>query len=86
LNKVKSNDVILKSIKLDGVEVHQYENVAVVTGRMLIKGQMREKEISYQELFTHTFEQRKNQWLLVAAHSSYMGVLLQWTESYPTSK
>jgi hypothetical protein len=80
LDRVKSNDVVLKSIKLEGVEAHQYGNVAVVTGRMIVKGQIKEKEISYRELFTHTFEQRKDQWLLVAAHSSYMGVTLQWTE------
>jgi ketosteroid isomerase-like protein len=88
LEKVKSNGVVLKTINLADVEANQYGNVAVVTGRMIIKGQIKEKgnEISYQELFTHMFERRGNRWLLVASHSSYVGVNITVTESNPNVK
>jgi hypothetical protein len=78
LAKVKSRDVILKSINVGDIEVHQYGNMAVVTGRMIVIGQMKDGEVSYHELFTHTFKQSENQWELVAAHSSYIGRIFTW--------
>jgi len=58
------------SFGTDGVEVHVYEDVAIVTGRMRLTVLYEEQEVSGEFLYTRVYVERHRHWRLVVSHTN----------------
>lgn len=70
LDRYQSGDLRYESFTWDDVQVHGYEQAAVVTGRQTIKGSYKGHETGGQFRGTQVFVRQGDQWLLAALHLS----------------
>ncbi len=67
---LKSGDLKMSSIKLSGMQVHEYGTAAVVTGRAMQSGNFKGRVLTNAIVFTDTFVRQKSKWRAVASHRS----------------
>jgi len=67
---LKSGDSVITSWVLADMKVRVYGDAAVVTGRDAIKEMYKGKDVSGQNLWTHTWIKLAGRWQCVAAQSS----------------
>jgi len=56
----------------EDIEVKQYGNVAVVTGRFIGRVRVKGKEISFAELYSTVWRHHEGQWRLTLEHGSML--------------
>lgn len=66
----KSGDLKFESFSNDEVNVRVYGDVAVVTGRSTLKGQLKGQDISGQYRFTSVYVNQGGRWQAVASQST----------------
>jgi ketosteroid isomerase-like protein len=70
IGDTKSGAFKLDAFKLDEIKVHQYGNVAVVTGRNTLTATADGKDVSGAYRFTDVFVKRDGRWQCVATQAT----------------
>jgi len=66
LTDVASGDLSVKSIEVDGAKIRLYGDAAVVTGRYLLNGRYKDRDISGPHRYTNTYVRQQGRWRLVS--------------------
>jgi uncharacterized protein (TIGR02246 family) len=69
----KSGGLKIESIASDEINVRANGDTAIVTGRMITKGQDRGRDVSGQNRFTQVYLRRNGRWQIAAFHYSRVG-------------
>jgi hypothetical protein len=70
LTSLRSGDLKINSIRLSGMEVHDYGTSAIVTGRAIQDGSFKGQPLTDAIVFSDTFVMRNGTWKAVASHRS----------------
>jgi opacity protein-like surface antigen len=70
LTALRSGDMKINSIKLSGMQVHDYGTSAIVTGRAIQDGSFKGQPLTDAIVFSDTFIMRNGTWKAVASHRS----------------
>jgi hypothetical protein len=70
LSVLKSGELKIESIKLSDLQVHVYDEAAVVTGSAAQAGNVKRQPLTAAIIFTDTFVRQNGKWKAVASHRS----------------
>jgi hypothetical protein len=70
LTSLRSGDLKINSIRLSGMQVHDYGTSAIVTGRAIQDGSFKGQPLTDAIAFSDTFVMRNGTWKAVASHRS----------------
>jgi hypothetical protein len=70
LAALRSGDLKINSIRLSGMQVHDYGTSAIVTGRAIQDGSFKGQALTDAIVFSDTFVMRNGTWKAVASHRS----------------
>jgi hypothetical protein len=70
LSALRSGDLKINSIKLSGMQVHDYGTSAIVTGQATQQGSFKGQPLPDVVVFSDTFVRRNGTWKAVASHRS----------------
>ena len=67
---IKCGDLAIESLSTDNVKVRVYGKTAVMAGRLTMKGQYKDRDISGQYSYTDVLDKQQKCWRIVASHAA----------------
>ena len=69
---IKSGDLAFESLSTDNLKVRVYGHMAVMAGRLTMKGRYKDRDLSGQYSYTNVLGKRQENWRIVAAHAVHI--------------
>jgi ketosteroid isomerase-like protein len=69
---IKSGELTFESLSTDNTKVKVYGRMAVMAGRLTMKGRYRDRDLSGQYSYTNVLSRRQEGWRIVASHAVHI--------------